>query len=219
MSVKTAVKKRSFYPLPHEFNAIGGDRLSLILRPIEGEIKLHRVIPDKENKQTKVWGYRLKNGNWQDLTCDGLGRIAAECPLGKVGDRLIVKETWSTYERLSTNEFEYLYKSDYPKFSEGNWKSPATMPRDAARWALDNTGVRVMRLQDVTEGMAFRWGVPEKVCAHPNVVKNSCDDCMNTGLAGVSHADFELLWNAANPDRHFDSNPWIWAIAVNRVLL
>ena len=81
-------------------------------------------------------------------------------PKYNVGDILYVRETWKPcFKRTikgmfcEISEF-YGYKADLdnPKnpseFYEGKWKSPASMPKEAARIFLRVTAVRIERVED-----------------------------------------------------------------------
>jgi uncharacterized protein YhfF len=73
------------------------------------------------------------------------------------------------------------------------------MPRWASRITLEITGVRVERLQEITEENAMREGDPAQ------------------GIIGTenTHIDwFKVLWDSLNATRGYgwDTNPWVWVI-------
>lgn len=90
----------------------------------------------------------------------------------KAGDVLYVKETWNVVDIFSNNSVSIGYKaggflsitstSNLKKFKKvygENWKSPLSMPKEAARIFLEVKEVREERLQDITEKDALLEGV------------------------------------------------------------
>lgn len=95
------------------------------------------------------------------------------CPYGQPGDRLWVRETWGYSAKLpmsahsTKDDWTWIaypelraYKADAPK---GNWcwKPSIHMPRWASRITLKVTGVRVERVQEISNGDAMAEGVYE----------------------------------------------------------
>ena len=90
------------------------------------------------------------------------------CPYGKKGNRLWVRESFRECQKkigpygLEQNidyEFShYEYKADNP---DGKWKPSIFMPRSACRILLEITGVRIERLQDISEKDAIAEGITE----------------------------------------------------------
>lgn len=92
-------------------------------------------------------------------------------PPYEVNDILYVRETWGTYNRNWWEADYFLYRADYPdgattyEHNTGvmcdlpNWRPSIHMPADAARIFLKVTGVRVERLQEITEEQAKAEGV------------------------------------------------------------
>lgn len=85
----------------------------------------------------------------------------------KVGDIFYVRETWGNYsaDTPDSNAVYYLYKADYEENARGywyedehinwcdfpKWRSPILMPKEAARFFIRVTDIRVERLQDKWE--------------------------------------------------------------------
>jgi hypothetical protein len=79
---------------------------------------------------------------------------------------------------------------------------PIHMPRWASRISLEITGVRVERVQDISEADALAEGV----------------DRTNTSLPGYATERFRRLWDSINAARGFgwEVNPWVWVIEFRR---
>lgn len=141
---------------------------------------------------------------------DHLTPPVAQCPYGRPGDRLWVRETWAT---LTGNGSRTVYRADGEEPRTGSddtpaeqrpamrWRASIFMPRSASRITLEVTEVRVQRLMDLTEDDARAEGVE-----------------VPDGLTAVSA--FALLWNRINGERaSWTANPWVWAASFGRLPL
>jgi hypothetical protein len=146
---------------------------------------------------------------WQfaDWTEEGEPYIRYQADKAKIGyfgndvpDGEALVETWETLSRTEN------YAIDN-KAADRRWRPSIHMPRWASRITLEVTGVRVERLQDITqadaeaEGIAFMREIPdvdEKLTA--------------TQL-------YAALWNSINEKRGlgWDANPWVWVVEFRRV--
>jgi hypothetical protein len=119
------------------------------------------------------------------------------CPYGQVGDRLWVKETYGSH-------YGYVYKAtDEGKcLPSGGWKSGMFMPKAASRITLEITGVKVERVQEMSQEDAMHEGVTGS--PHPTM--------HHVGL-------FMLLWDSLNAKRGYPwkGNPWVWVISFRKV--
>jgi hypothetical protein len=146
---------------------------------------------------------------WPSPTPDENGHHpddACKFPYGFVGDRLWVRETWQYADHAVTNGDPcFVYRATDPDWEtmEGwSWRSPIHMPRRASRITLEIIGVRVERLQDISEDDAIAELGGK---AHPNGVVNT-----------VGH--FQEKWDEINGKSHpWESNPWVWAIEFKKV--
>jgi hypothetical protein len=97
-----------------------------------------------------------------------------ECPFGKPGDRLWVRETWKRASMATPDGIMYAADnllrwfdgtdpaaaSSAVKFPrDGKWKPSIFMPRWASRITLEVVNVRVERLQEISEEDAIAEGV------------------------------------------------------------
>jgi len=130
------------------------------------------------------------------------------CPFGAVGDRLWVRETWA--EAGGNAPELQLYRANYPAHVPSHyenvppvesirWRPSIHMPRWASRITLEITGVRVERLQDISEA-----------------------DCAAEGLGSPFLRDykkpkFAALWQSIFGEESWQANPWVWVIEFKRV--
>ena len=160
---------------------------------------------------------------WADS--DDMGHLML--PPYQPGDILWVRETW--YKDVN----RYMYKASYTnneKFFRGgkevriNWSPSIHMPMEAARLSLRVTGVRVERLQDITEEQAIMEGIfldsPDFIptyhsdkskCNMPGRGWNTARECFLWGVwnSTIKPADLPLYgWKA---------NPWVWVIEFERI--
>ncbi len=132
------------------------------------------------------------------------------CPYGTVGDRLWVRETWS--KAKSCNVDELFYRADGEHQSgrqrslsyverESRWRPSIHMPRWASRITLEVTGVRVERLQDISQADCVAEGMPEST----------------NGFLHHVVADYRKLWGDINGADSWAANPWVWVIEFKQV--
>ena len=133
------------------------------------------------------------------------------CPFGKPGDRLWVRETHVAFdERTPENTGEVFYRADdeYERLNF-RWTPSIFMPRRHSRITLEVAGVRVERLQDISEADAQAEGVARDTepCDHPR------HSCAEVGCLGPTHrASFGLLWMEINGANSWRENPWVWVV-------
>lgn len=141
-----------------------------------------------------------------------LAALASRCPYGQPGDRLWVRETfcpdWSD---------KPIYKADggsamsagYAK--EPRWRPSIHMPRCASRLTLEITGIRVERLQDISEADARAEGAR---CADEatgrEVLFPSSSNC------GSYRLHYRDIWDQINGPGSWEANPWVWVVEFRR---
>lgn len=173
----------------------------------------------------------------------------ARCPYGSVGDLLWVRETWQQFfdDEMPTGRprgprgtlgspatpsrtSSVFYRADgedipQDTFGHPRWMSSIHMPRWASRLTLEVTGVRVERLQDITEADAEAEGLSKLTKDGGRVWKYGIPD--SDGLPGNDddgwpwidwqkdpRVAFRQLWDSINADRGagWDAHPWVWVI-------
>lgn len=162
------------------------------------------------------WHFRDKEKRWHDISHQ---RLLECCPYGKPGDRLWVREAW----RQDPGEQSVDYRADGKptsinddEFARWTWKPSIHMRREYSRILLEITGVRVERVQDITQPDAKAEGIVRE--------KNAEGDYGWIGLEGAELSNFPRnafvdLWDSINAARGFgwDANPWVWVIEFKRV--
>ncbi|MBU9812356.1 hypothetical protein J1785_21825 [Rahnella sp. SL6] len=145
------------------------------------------------------------------------------CPLGQPGDQLWVRETFATlacgsYEPEKPSltgtyqEVRYLASdklADCDADVRGyNWRPSIHMPRWASRVDLLITGVRVERLNAISEQDARAEGITD----------GGCLNCGESEPCGCDHPKpdatdaFAYLWQSIYGVENWFSNPWVWVI-------
>lgn len=125
------------------------------------------------------------------------------------GDRLWVRETWYCAGVDESDGYPVRYREGATVQEDVSisWRPSIFMPRWASRITLEITGVRVERLQDITEEDAKEEGVPPMIFSDGGYGKPDYRD------------GFRQLWDSINAKRGFgwDVNPWVWVIEFRRV--
>jgi hypothetical protein len=182
-------------------------------------------------------------------------------PYGQPGDRLWVREAWrpdppcdgtwgytawagcregqiaAVPEQFRKPEF-CNYRASWPHGSDGlRWTPGIHMPRWASRITLEVTGVRVERLQDISEADALAEGIAcrgaachiegEHGFAAPTAVEvyrqlweaiNSTNrPTLPSNTSSKRYARVKK-WLETHPDTSgWDANPWVWCISFRRI--
>jgi len=152
----------------------------------------------------------------------------AVCPYGQPGDRLWVRETFSpiypqdpTYNGGRPIEYDYsaTYKhGDRLGDSLGIkkvWKPSIHMPRAASRITLEITGVRVERLQDISEADVIAEGIRRRPLGFRVELSGAPKHESRSFYTAISA--FRFLWESINGPGSWDANPWVWVIDFKQV--
>lgn len=189
-----------------------------MMRPILFSAPMVRAILDGRKTQTR----RIVKPQPTDFTtgpcpCAGTsalwpavenrGLVArAVCPYGLPGDRLWVKETFCDVSR-ETSKKQFVYRADLSPAELAEWgetvclpwKPSIFMPRSASRITLENTAVRMERLQDISEADAKLEG------------------CCGVTSTHFGFPNYRHVWESINGPSLWDANPWVWVISFKRV--
>jgi hypothetical protein len=191
----------------------------------------HPTVIDRrggEQPGAEIFGAYSDDGEW-----------GSKCPFGERGDHLWVRETAKCGYRseqppANTGRIGVDFKAgggtdrkytldrrdDYPWFpskshnADGSirWTPGIHMPRWASRISLEVTGVRVERLQGISESDAIAEGL----------VKTPAGFWSTYGRSGVDGtyspvSSYHYLWESINGDGSWDANPWVWVVEFKRV--
>lgn len=145
-----------------------------------------------------------------------------QLPYGQPGDRLWVRESFRLVRTVlggadgckippskfldSTRRFEADGAVSYPDARMrvfGKLRPGIHMPRWASRITLEVTGVRVERLQGISEADARAEGYP-----------GGPDDL---GAIERPLLWYRELWESINGHGSWDENPWVWVVEFKRV--
>lgn len=133
-------------------------------------------------------------------------RADLDCPYGRPGERLWVRETWD--ERTVQGERIVFYRADCGADGDGlKWRPSIFMPREYSRINLAIISVRIQRVQDISEADIKAEGV-ERV-RYRGYTKQTIDD----------PEDFSDLWDSINAKRGYPwkNNPLVWVIGFRRI--
>lgn len=137
------------------------------------------------------------------------------CPYGQPGDRLWVREAWSTlgmYDSRKPSDMDPDYVGTIRYMADGDksgkLRPSMFMPRWASRITLEITGVRVERLQacnefDARQEGSFSWAGEQETPVR---------DLPEARLV------YRQLWESINGPGSWVANPWVWCIEFKRVM-
>lgn len=166
------------------------------MKPILFSTAMVQAILDGRKTQTR----RVIKPEW--IRCldpeDDRDQVLAQSPY-QVGMNLWVRETWA-YRAAGIG---YVYRADGEQSVE-RWKPSIFMPREACRLMLEVTGVRVERVQEISEKDAMREGAKYAI--------EEVDDDFNCTYS--YREGFKELWNSINAKRGYgwDVNPFVLVI-------
>lgn len=157
--------------------------------------------------------------------------VLAQCPYGKPGEQLWVRENFSGPHCMEAGEGcaavppgkwahesrIWYWANGEPSY--GDWTRPHQsihMPRWASRITLEIVSMRIERLQDISKADALAEGA-------------KFHDGRGIGHSGWRHDDkdgyvydnarsaYARLWQKINGPGSWNANPWVWVIEFKRV--
>ena len=217
-------------------------------RPILFSAAMVRAILDGRKTQTRriakisdpiehaaincqVVNFRKKT-YWFNCQKSHPDHIANACPHGIFGDRLWVRESWSTHacldnkkpsELINVNSYHYWADGE---INTGKKRPSIHMPRWASRIDLEITGIRVERLQDISEDDAkaegaqrfdnIPIGTPRPYRNEPD--RWSMENPLNTDYClSTPRYAFANIFEKINGQGSWDKNPWVWVIEFKQI--
>jgi hypothetical protein len=216
VGTKTKHRDADLRKQPHVF---GGRE-----RPILFSGPMVRAILEGRKTQTRRV---IRDEWWRCLDPedeDDRAAALAQCPYGKPGDRLWVRETHAQFAvgnrtgdapqcvayRASCDEdsgFDYVNNGDeIMRLKVTKWTPAIHMPRWAARLELRVTRVRIERLHDISDGDAIAEG-----CAGGH------DAIHGYPFSATPREHFKHLWTEINGTKSWDEDPWVWVVGFTRL--
>ncbi|AYG06837.1 hypothetical protein D7M10_06925 [Pseudomonas fluorescens] len=209
-------------------------------RPILFKGPLVRAILSGQKTVTRR-PLKMPHGFWETSATGELVPIPANCPYGKPGDRLWVRETWycdhfevmrgpylkpddlDIGEAIDDGTLVYAadgltpYEADQPI-----WKPSIHMPRWASRILLEIIDVRVERLRQSADLVLLD---------ELGDMLEDCDSTAGKEFSRIEHLQsagaplrmipemygFKAWWDKTNGPGSFDANPWVWVVEFKRV--
>ncbi|MCM7837829.1 hypothetical protein [Enterobacter asburiae] len=181
------------------------------VQPSDGFHPTHNGYDLDLNAHWYTPGVVDKNGYLQPAKKDVFG-VADEnegytCPFGAVGDRIWVRETFCAVpdheEPAGCSALLYAADGNGPY---GKWTPSIHMPRWASRLTLEITGVRVERLNSISQEDAQAEGMDltgwRPICSDPD----------SGGEVWTPYDNFAQLWESIYGEESWKANPWVWVI-------
>ena len=183
-------------------------------RPILFSAEMVRAILGGRKTQTRRVGKPVRHpdlGNMYDIGALALEHeprhvIERACPYGRPGDRLWVREAWSThscFDRMSPSALtarSIHYWAD-GEIVTGKRRSSIHMPRWASRILLEVVSVRVERLGAISKADCIAEGCAGGHGAIPGYA-----------YAATPIEHYRALWDSINGTGSWDKSPWVWAV-------
>ncbi len=206
-------------------------------RPILFSAPMVRAILEGRKTVTRR-ALKMPHGFWETSAGGELVPIPANCPHGKPGDRLWVRESHAQVFEVDIPQGRYAgpigtsgsparpdWKSRYVYRADGDmpnvqwhhvgdsqpvrWTPSIHMPRLACRILLEITEVRVERLQDISYEQAAAEGI------HRGPLREWCASDEGGACHKYPVPAFRDLWQSVGGD--WDTNPWVWVVEFRRV--
>lgn len=148
------------------------------------------------------------------------------CPYGSAHDHLWTRETWQ-HSNFPHGPYDarcdVFYRADYlddvhgpdgelsPEGRYRFWKPAIHQPRSASRRTLRNLGVRVERLQEISDADALAEGIYQLPDGGFKVARGwqEYDTAVDAYAAYIDHINGAGTWA---------TNPWVWAIKFEKVI-
>ena len=173
---------------------------------------LVRAILEGRKTQTRRVAKPVKHPDLGNLYTPGalaMGRepqhvIDRACPFGQPGDHIYVRETFSQHPEWG----QLAFRADGEEFEDADgwlwepkWMPSIRMPKELARIWLEITGVRLERIQDISEADALAEGARFELASI---------DSVRIGATASFLSGFRNIWESTGGD--WDANPCVWAI-------
>lgn len=194
------------------------------VQPESNQFGLRRIIASAERSDTGKYHWTESNA-----TGNHIRSAPFSCPFGAVGDRLWVRESFYEHGRWQgggydpedsyfVSDKQVLYPADgiqrpSERKREDFWRSRPSihMPRWASRITLEITGVRVERLNAISQEDAHAEGMELTGWRPTYYDPDSGGDFM------TPYDNFAELWSSIYGAESWQANPWVWVVEFKRV--
>ncbi|MBY6259096.1 hypothetical protein K3G69_21605 [Phytobacter diazotrophicus] len=146
--------------------------------------------------------------DWNGKLCKGDEREAARIYRASCEQKPGDYGLWSI-----PDDADWKMYTENEKF-EGAWRPSIHMPRWASRITLEITGVRVERLNDVSDTDAVAEGLLPAGDMFPDYPGTFLTPKGDFATARVA---FQRLWESIYGEESWQSNPWVWVVEFKRV--
>jgi len=141
------------------------------------------------------------------------------CRYGKTGDRLWVRERFQRIDGQTQPWIETDYEATYKRGDrlgdllgdKKQWQPAMFMPRHASRILLTITGLRIERLQEISEADARAEGAPcvDEVSGREVLFPDHAK-------CGTFKLGFQCLWESHHGPDSWAESPYVWVINFER---
>lgn len=157
---------------------------------------------------------------------DAEGDLKFRCPYGQPGDRLWVRETFAKVDGQTHPWIATDYRATYTHGDrlgdhfgiKRRWTPSIHMPREASRILLEIVGVRVERLQEISDADAIAEGI-ERNAEYPKLWKRGDlhGDQNIMKSTGFPKLAYRSIWEQINGHESWSANPWVWVVEFLRI--
>jgi len=180
---------------------------------LEGrKTQTRRVVkPQPKDREGGISPICYEGDRWEFLDLEAAEQSVRNL-YGKPGDRLWVRETFST---LDCHHGQTVYRAGGEKnLTDMKWKPSIFMRRKHSRITLEIVSVRVERLQDISYRDCEAEGLMH---VHRGWWVNPyAEDPQATG-ADEGFLCYRNLWESINGKGSWKTNPWVWVIEFKRL--
>lgn len=184
---------------------------------LEGrKTQTRRIInpqPESEGMENESWKWKNGKDWFSGVTMEQLtgktGLLYTERVPHPVGSRIWGKETFYPMPHLNAKAY---FRATDPLVGVAKWTPSIYMPRVLSRILLEVTGVRVQRVQEISEEDAKAEGASQQFW---------WPERMMLGAKINYTAGYAALWDSINAKKHdgafaWDENPWVWVYSFRR---
>uniref|UniRef100_A0A6M3M4N7 Uncharacterized protein n=1 Tax=viral metagenome TaxID=1070528 RepID=A0A6M3M4N7_9ZZZZ len=173
--------------------------------------------------------FRSKWGAFpQNASRGSIPMYVYNCPFGKVGDKLYVREKFqlskgdfapTLEEELSKKPRVLYYASDNPRYRDKDkWKPSIHMPKWASRITLEITDIRVEQLQDISGEDCWKEGVDEEGDDYNRAEHYMIGGSQIEGGSPERYAFIGLWDSITKREYQWDRNPWVFVLTFQKTI-